>query len=259
MPAASLVRRCWHLVTLQTTCSVFGARGLQAFMATGSPCAPGKIASSSYRMKARDLTSGLPALPVGLSEILQTADWLATFELKAFGMHAAHQTLPRGPPEVAQISPRIPPRFPNKGANSGTRTARKHDVYFRLVVRRRWRSAGLLDLLLGDPSPSREQLDHPEEGLDVTAHFRKARLHHVLREDQALGGLAGNLRGGTLHPMDDLDVGHELGVSTEQPEHLDHPFLGVVPKKARGGNRRVVGHVTPPTKLGVPVHDPDPF
>ena len=74
MPAASLVRRCWHLVTLQTTCSVFGARGLQAFMATGSPCAPGKIASSSYRMKARDLTSGLPALPVGLSEILQTAE-----------------------------------------------------------------------------------------------------------------------------------------------------------------------------------------
>ena len=74
MPAASLVRRCWHLMTLQITCSVFGARGLQTHRATGAPCAPWKIASSSYRMKARDLTSGLPALPVGLSEILQTAD-----------------------------------------------------------------------------------------------------------------------------------------------------------------------------------------
>ena len=82
MPAASLVRRCWHLMALQATCSVFGARGLQTSMATGAPCAPWKIASSSYRMKARDLTSGLPALPVGLSEILQTADWqTATFSL----------------------------------------------------------------------------------------------------------------------------------------------------------------------------------
>ena len=75
MPAASLVRRCWHLMTLQTTCSVFGARGLQTHRATGAPCAPGKIASTSFWMKTRDLTSGLPALPVGLSEILQTADW----------------------------------------------------------------------------------------------------------------------------------------------------------------------------------------
>ena len=74
MPSASLVRRCRHLMALQTTCSVFGARGLQTHRATGAPCAPWKIASSSYRMKARDLTSGLPALPVGLSEILQTAN-----------------------------------------------------------------------------------------------------------------------------------------------------------------------------------------
>ena len=74
MPSASLVRRCRHLMALQTTCSVFGARGLQTHRATGAHGAPGKIASSSYLMKARDLTSGLPALPVGLSEILQTAN-----------------------------------------------------------------------------------------------------------------------------------------------------------------------------------------
>ena len=74
MPAASLVQRCWHLMALQATCSVFGARGLQTHRATGAHGAPGKIASSSYRMKARDLTSGLPALPVGLSEIFQTAN-----------------------------------------------------------------------------------------------------------------------------------------------------------------------------------------
>ena len=61
-------------MVLQTTCSAFGARGLQTFMAIGAHGAPWSIASSSYRMKARDLTSGLPALPVGLSEILQTAN-----------------------------------------------------------------------------------------------------------------------------------------------------------------------------------------
>ena len=35
MPAASLVRRCWHLIALQTTCSVFGARDLQTMAPMG--------------------------------------------------------------------------------------------------------------------------------------------------------------------------------------------------------------------------------
>ena len=174
-------------------------------------------------------------------------------------MHAAHQILPRGPPEVAQISPRIPPRFPNKGANSGTRTARKHDVYLRLVVRRRWRSAGLLDLLLGDPSLSREQLDHPEEGLDVTAHFRKARLDHVLREDQALGGVAGNLRGGTLDPMDDLDVGHELGVSTEQPQPQPQRQFRSTPLPISAQTLRLLPSGHPPPDPCSPHHHHQPI
>ena len=37
---------------------------------------------TSYRMAARDLTLGLPALPVGLSEILQTADWFPEYASK---------------------------------------------------------------------------------------------------------------------------------------------------------------------------------
>ena len=73
MPAASFFRSCWHPMVLQTTCSAFGARGLQTFMAIGAHSAPGSIASSSYRMTARDLRLHLPPHPVCRCKLFRTS------------------------------------------------------------------------------------------------------------------------------------------------------------------------------------------
>ena len=73
MPPASLNRCWWHLLVLQTTCSVLGARGLQVFMAIGAPCAPWPIVRSSARMSTHDLQLGAWLHWAGLGEVLQTA------------------------------------------------------------------------------------------------------------------------------------------------------------------------------------------
>ena len=114
-------------MTLQTTCSVFGARGLQTHRATGAPCAPGKIASSSYRMKARDLTSGLPALPVGLSEILQTANQRAAVMPPARGLMSEqrirnHSSGSSGVHQATKDPPRNRAHVPPGTMVEGTRT-----------------------------------------------------------------------------------------------------------------------------------------
>ena len=74
MPAASFFRRCWHPMVLQTTCSAFGARGLQTFMAIGAPYAPWPIVSLSYRTKAHDLTLSLPAHPIIWHTLFRTSN-----------------------------------------------------------------------------------------------------------------------------------------------------------------------------------------
>ena len=74
MPAASFFRRCWHLMVLQTTCSAFGARGLQTSMATGAPYAPWPIVSLSYRTKAHDLTLSLAPHPVCRCKLFLTSN-----------------------------------------------------------------------------------------------------------------------------------------------------------------------------------------
>ena len=74
MPAASFFRRCWHPMVLQTTCSAFGARGLQTFMAIGAHSAPWSIASSSYRMKARDLRLSSSPHPIAWCKLFRTSN-----------------------------------------------------------------------------------------------------------------------------------------------------------------------------------------